>query len=1095
MAEDCTALEETLAIAQTVLSDLERKEAGYTSLTMPSHLSIELKDKRREVENLKARLETAQLAREKAQQSSQSDVNLHSSIRSRVADEYYIERKEAKRLLGKFADVIKQPDGQPLLFNICGIGGVGKTTLLGRLKDAHVNEVDFLEVCFAKKRDSIETPLKLMRKLHQQAIDRFGGQAIPDSFTQQEGLFENTLFELSQKSLDGEATSNEEATKIISWFERSVWLGARGLTFTANKSKSFNTSELEFSALSGIGDDTESWQELMQQRVRNHPATKDQPELKSLMLEPVSKLTQAFAESMMQISRNRGRSLVLILDTFEKAQPYLNQWLWQYLVEDTTLYSSSVRLVVVGRRSLQVDEGWRKLNQDRKLLYDSPLNKFSRPETENYLKKIGIDKDITITKIFNATHGLPYYLDWVRKQREQGIEPNFSKGNKEIVDFLLEELDTRQRKVLQVMSCCRWFDLSVVRYLIIRSDYLGLEQDIENAENYFEWLKLSDFVEFANEHYCLDDVARDVFRQYYFRNDKTQFRKTNALLADYFNQQANEIVDPQSPLPDPYKDQEWREMTSEVLYYSIFGKGKEGLQKYIEHIFVAVYLQEPDVFISPFAFICAEISEEHQNLLPHETDKFFKDSEMALNFGWRYLNIQPSNYKINFEGEKIPSEKEIELFSKQIEMSIQSLLGHVGDLHDNLGKCVGLVYKSLRCNDSKESENLLLQAKRLSEQLQNYCRPKLMHSILVWFALLLKITENHEDSLICYQKALDLYQDNTFAFLGYGIALLYFKRYEEALESFQKASKLDPKSIDAWMGCGAILHNDLNRYEEALENFQKVIDLDPKSINAWISRSIALRVLERYEESLESFQKVIELDPKSIDAWINHGYILRFLERYEEVPESFQKVIELDPNSIDAWINQGITLFLLERYEEALESFQKVIDRTSQSAIAWANRGHILREMKRYKEAIFACDQACEIDSNSSEALNAQALTLSLVGDFEKAITAIDKAIELGIHVVINRANRGIILARAGRYLEALEECEQAIKQDPNHESGYYGKACWYALQGDIDLAIENLRKSIDIASRNSRREAKHNPDFDGIRDDERFRALVYPKT
>jgi tetratricopeptide (TPR) repeat protein len=92
---------------------------------------------------------------------------------------------------------------------------------------------------------------------------------------------------------------------------------------------------------------------------------------------------------------------------------------------------------------------------------------------------------------------------------------------------------------------------------------------------------------------------------------------------------------------------------------------------------------------------------------------------------------------------------------------------------------------------------------------------------------------------------------------------------------------------------------------------------------------------------------------------------------------------------------------------------------------------------------------------------------------------------------VILRANRGIILARAGRYTEALADCEQAIKQDPKHESGYYGKACCYALQGEIGQAIDNLQKAIDIAPRRSRSEAKHNPDFDSIRDDERFRALM----
>ncbi|MBW4574321.1 MAG: hypothetical protein KME08_03460 [Aphanothece sp. CMT-3BRIN-NPC111] len=133
-----------------------------------------------------------------------------------------------------------------------------------------------------------------------------------------------------------------------------------------------------------------------------------------------------------------------------------------------------------------------------------------------------------------------------------------------------------------------------------------------------------------------------------------------------------------------------------------------------------------------------------------------------------------------------------------------------------------------------------------------------------------------------------------------------------------------------------------------------------------------------------------------------------------------------------------------------------------------------------------------ELDPNNFDTLNSQALTLSFLKNFEKAIAAIDEAINLEPQEVLSKANCGIILAISGRYTEALPECEQAIKQNPKHESGYYAKACYYAIQGEVEQAVDNLQKVIDIAPRCSRREAKHNPDFDSIQDDERFRALVY---
>ena len=1017
--DDCADREEILIAHQKALKLIEVQAASYTISTIPVPLKIQLDEKREEVALIKAQLIEAQLAKKETQQSSPSEMSRQSPMRSRVPDSHYIEREEAKRLLERFDLALKECEGQPLLFNIWGTGGVGKTTLLGRLKDAHAGEVDFLEICFAKTPD-IETPLKLMRKVHEQAVERFGGETIADSFKQKEQQFESTLYKLSHESIDGETISSEEARKITSWFQRFIWLNLIGLTSTSSKPTSFNVSGVGFSALAAIGEDADSLQESIEQRVRNHPATKDQPELQALMLQPVSKLTQAFAESLMQIAQTRGRSLVLILDTYEKAQSYLNQWLWQYLVEDTALSCAPVRLVVVGRRSLQADEGWRKLNQDRKLLLEVPLKKFSKQDTEEYLKQIGIDNGGIRAKIYKATQGLPYYLDWVRKQREQGEEPDFSKGNQAIADLLLQGIERRNRKVLYVVACCRWFDRAMIRYLLGSVD-LDLQQDADNAEGYFEWLKDLDFVEFTKGHYRLDDVARDVFRQSYFHEDQTQFRKTHALLANYFQKQADQLVTPEMFLPEQYEDEGWRELMAECLYYNLFGNGKEGLQKYIEQVFTAVYLQVPDVFMAPFAFICAEMSEENQNLLPKATDKFFKDSGKALSFGWHFLYIPPKNYKIKFEGENTPSEQKIEAFLKQIEESIEHLLRYVGDLKDSLGKCAGLVYKSLRCNRFREITNSLLQAKIQCEKL-TYCHPKLMSAIFPRLGDLLLSAERYKDALDCYQKALELDQRNASTFSGQGAALANLERYEEALESFEKAIDLDPESLDSWVNKGHTLNN-LGRYEEALESYKKAVDLDHKSVNAWVNRGNTLNNLERYEEALESYQKGIDLDPKSVDAWVNQGNALLDLERYEE--------------------------------------------------------------------ALTACDRAVEIDSKNHQALNTQALALSILKNFEKAITAIDEAINLEPQEVLYRANRGIILARAGRYTEALAECEQAIKQDRKHESGYYGKACYYALQGEIGQAIDNLQKAIDIAPRLSRSEAKHNPDFDSIRDDEKFRDLM----
>jgi len=60
----------------------------------------------------------------------------------------------------------------------------------------------------------------------------------------------------------------------------------------------------------------------------------------------------------------------------------------------------------------------------------------------------------------------------------------------------------------------------------------------------------------------------------------------------------------------------------------------------------------------------------------------------------------------------------------------------------------------------------------------------------------------------------------------------------------------------------------------------------------------------------------------------------------------------------------------------------------------------------------------------------------------------------------------------------------------PNADS-FYNQACSYALQGNVEQAIENLQQAIKLSPDIYRDMAKTDSDFESIRDSERFKALL----
>jgi len=55
----------------------------------------------------------------------------------------YISRQPAENFLAEFARTLHQQDSQSLLFQVWGMGGVGKSTLLNKLQEIHQQQADF----------------------------------------------------------------------------------------------------------------------------------------------------------------------------------------------------------------------------------------------------------------------------------------------------------------------------------------------------------------------------------------------------------------------------------------------------------------------------------------------------------------------------------------------------------------------------------------------------------------------------------------------------------------------------------------------------------------------------------------------------------------------------------------------------------------------------------------------------------------------------------------------------------------------------------------------------------------------------------------
>lgn len=862
----------------------------------------------------------------------------------------YISRKPAEKWLDKFGKALKQPAANPLVFYAYGIGGIGKSTLLGKLRETYAKEAKFARVSFGPT-SKIDSPLALMEHLYKQLPDDGWGD---DPFIDLCREYKETLNQLKTELVEEKGSTSLDQINLV-----KKLLGGTAKWVTSSWGLPDQTAEQLGSAAEGVVDVASlalSEKDRIEQFLKQYRVTKNKRALQELMLDPLPKLTQAFAERVIQQSQRQP--ILLELDTYEKASSEFDMFLCKYFLGDTALQSYPIRIVMAGRYSLKNKRYQRMFLQHWSLIDECQLEKFDRDETKRYLKEIGIVQSNEVRRFTQATKGLPYFLRLIKDQKESGRSLSTWRDSDEIVDRLLDGLTATQRRVVQLASYCRWFDRRLIQYLV-NANLPDNNQSTEEQTDWFDWLTERDFV-ISEDTYRVDDVARDVIRAAEHRADEQNFRHIHDLLAQYFQQLADQEVDPERPAPAKYENSDWCRYAAEIAYHALFANRDKGQFRLLTYFFEGAYLKQPTVALQAFTAVAAEAEPADNNLLPRDNQSFLENIRFAITFGWCVVDEHPNQYEFKLKKPGSAASSESDSIKVQIESALEICFRKVDRLM-GLAKYTGLIGKALRCHSSQQL-TLIQQAKEEAEK------------III----------------------LDYLEFSSNLFLKIGDSLNNSNRHQESIDSYNKAIELNPDYYLAWHNRGSSL-GELEKYEEALNSYNEAIELNPDYYLVWHNRGSVLGQLEQYEKALNSYNEAIKLNPNYYLSWYNRGSALRLLRRYDEAITSLDEALKITRSFANSWNVRGLCLSFLKRYDEAISNIKKARNLDKDKPLFLANQGIVLARAGRYEDALGLCEQALKLKEDES-GYYAQACCYALQGHAELAIEALERAIEYAPH-------------------------------------------------------------------------------------------------
>jgi len=226
-------------------------------------------------------------------------------------------------------------------------------------------------------------------------------------------------------------------------------------------------------------------------------------------------------------------------------------------------------------------------------------------------------------------------------------------------------------------------------------------------------------------------------------------------------------------------------------------------------------------------------------------------------------------------------------------------------------------------------------------------------------------------AISAFKLALENDFDNPFYNNSLAYAFVQAELYDEAIEYYQKAIKLNPDKQWTAIVCqalGAIYYQIKENYEAAIASFQAGIILDPDNGEIFLSLGDVYMAEDELDKAIRAYCDSISINSSDYRAYSKVGLALWEKDYLEEAVIAYHRSIELNPNYDIAQNNLGVIYMDgLGCPEESFPYFEAAIAINPNYTLAYFNAGRALQATNDNNKAADYYQMALDLNKLTDE--------------------------------------------------------------------------------------------------------------------------------